>query len=163
MFKIKDYVVYKKDVCQIIDIFKSKFNNEEYYKLSPIDDKSLTINIPTDNSSDNLKEIISKKDALALIKKIPSIEIIDGVPDKMLEQEYKRLISTGNHEDLIKIIKTTYLRNQARINDKKKIGEKDSNYFNLAESKLYNEFSIALQMSYEDTKKYIANAVNLNK
>jgi len=40
-----------------------------------------------------------------------------------------------------------------------KIGEKDENYFNKVENLLYNELSINLGMSYDDTKKYIINKV----
>ena len=159
MFKIGDYVIYKRDVCKIKNTKTSKINNKEYYVLVPIDDKSLIINVPMENINDNIKKIISKTEALNLIDHIKDIDIIKNVPDKMLESEYKKLLTSGEREDLIRIIKTTYLRNQNRINDKKKIGEKDNNYFNLAEKKLYNELSVALNMSYDEIKEYIFNNV----
>ena len=60
---------------------------------------------------------------------------------------------------LIKIIKTAYLRNKDRIDNNKKIGEKDNNYFNLAERYLYTEFSIVLNKNFEDTKDYVIEKV----
>ena len=63
------------------------------------------------------------------------------------------------YEDLIKIIKTTYLRNKERIDNNKKIGGTDDEYFKQAEKYLYNEFSVALNMSYDDTKKYVIDKV----
>lgn len=77
----------------------------------------------------------------------------------MLEVEYKRLLHEGGYEGLIKIIKTTYLRNNDRINNKRKISEKDNEYFKLAERFLYSEFSVALGISYDEAKEYVINKV----
>ena len=69
-------------------------------------------------------------------------------------------MQSGTHEDLIKIIKTSYLRNKERIDNNKKTTDKDNHYFNQAETYLYNEFSVVLNLSYEETKDYIINEVN---
>lgn len=150
MYKIGDYIVYKRDVCKIKDIKDSN------YVLNPIDDETLTIRLPQSNNL--IRQIISKKESEELIKKIPNIDIIK-VNDKLLENEYKNLLNSGKLEDLVKIIKTTYLRNEDRINNRKKIGEKEDNYFKKSEKLLYNEISISLNLSYEETKKYIKERV----
>jgi len=154
MFKLGDYVVYKKDVCKIKEIKNIK--NISYYVLNPIDDQTLSITIPLNNNS--LRKIISKEESLNLINSIPNIDIIK-IQDKLIENEYKNLLNSGKLEDLIKIIKTTYLRNEDRINNHKKIGKKDDNYFKKAEKLLYNEISISLGLSYDETKKYIKESV----
>lgn len=151
MYKIGDYVVYKRDVCIIKDIV------ENYYVLNLIDDNTLTIKVLF--KSDLLRNIITKEESENLIKSIPNIEIIN-INNKLIENEYKRLLSTGNLEDLVKIIKTTYLRNENRIINHKKIGEKDDNYFKKAERFLYNELSISLNKTYEETKEYIKYKVD---
>ena len=155
MYKENDYLVYKKDVCKVREVRKNKMNGKDYYILIPINDESLIIEAPADNRMGFIRDVISKEDAENLIKKIPKIESLENIDDK-----YKELLYNGNLEDLIKIIKTTYLRNEERINNKKKISDKDSNYFNKAEQYLYNELSISLGMSFEDTKNYIINKVN---
>jgi len=155
MFKAGEYVVYKRNVCKIKEL--KMVGDKKYYVLEPIDDKSLTISVLFDNSK-VLRSIISKEDSEKLIESIPHIEIIK-INDKTIENEYKTLINTGKLEDLIKIIKTTYLRNEERLSNNKKIGEKDENYFNKAETLLYNELSISLGKSYEDTKKYVFDKV----
>ena len=63
------------------------------------------------------------------------------------------------NEDLIKIIKTTYLRNQERLNKHKKVGDKDLTFFNQAEKLLYNELSYSLGITYEECKNYIINKI----
>lgn len=150
MFKVNDYVVYKRNVCKI------KAIKDNLYVLTPIDDESLIITISKDNNS--IRSIITKEESLNLINSIPSIDIIK-VSDKLIENEYKNLLNSGRLEDLVKIIKTTYLRNKDRIDNKKKIGEKDDNYFKKSEKLLYNELSISLKLSYTDTKNYIKESV----
>ena len=95
-------------------------------------------------------------------KKIPSIKPIEA-NDKFIENEYKRLLSTPTHKNLIRIIKTTYLRNKERLENNKKVAEKDKNYFELAEEYLYNEFSIILGYTFEETKAYVINEVLKNE
>lgn len=152
MFKKNQYIVYKREVCKIIEIKEKYLKNIDYYVLSPINDSTLKIQVPVSNPS--IKPLITKEELEKLINEIPNIEIIK-VDDKLLETEYKKHMKTETHEDLIKIIKTTYLRNKERIDNHKKIGDKDNNYFNLAEKYLYTEISIVLNKTFEETKKYI--------
>lgn len=163
MYKIDDYVMYRHDVCKIKDIRENKLTGKTYYVMTPLDDESLIIDIPTEDKMGFLRNIISKEDAEKLINNIPSIEPLKGIRDKDLVYLYKELINTGNHENLIKIIKTTYLRNEDRLNNKRKISEKDSTYFKLAEKYLYNELSISLNMTVDEVKNYIIKVVNKNQ
>lgn len=156
MFNIGDYVVYYKDVYKIIDIKEKYINDIDYYILTKVNDESLKLSIPTNNKY--IRKLLNREKVMDIINNILNIDIID-YDDKMIENEYKRLLSNGTHEDLIKIIKTTYLRNKERIDNKKKISDKDKNYFDLAEKYLYTEFSIVLNMSFNETKEYIINKV----
>ena len=126
MYKTNDYLVYKKDVCKVKDIKKNKLNGLDYYILVPIDDDSLIIDVPTDNRMGYIKDIITKEEAEKLINSIPQIEPLSNIEDKNIENRYKNLIYNGTREDLIRIIKTTYLRNEERIKNKKRISDKVS-------------------------------------
>lgn len=148
MFKEGEYIIYKRDLCKIKKI------EGDYYCLSMIRDESLSIKVPTSNKLNYLRYPMSKQEAETIISEIKNIEPIKTT-DKLLENTYKELMKTNNHKDLIKIIKTTYLRNQARLNSKKKVGDKDLTFFNQAENLLYDELSYALNMSYEECKNYI--------
>ena len=160
MYKKGDYVVYRRDVCIIRDIKESKLKNTTYYVMNPIDDSSLIIDIPIENKMGFLRGVISTDNAKKLIERIPKINPIENINEKNLDAKYKEMLYTGNYEDLIKIIKTTFLRNESRVNNKKKISEKDNNYFKLAEKYLYNELSVSLNMSVEEVKDYIFRVVN---
>jgi len=158
MFKKSEYVVYGNDVCQISDIKVSSFNNEKYYVLKPMTDTSLTISIPID--SDKVRKVMSKKEALALINTIAGVKTIDVKNEKMYGNQYKELFSTGDHTNLIKIIKTTYTRNQKRKDNNKKISDIDDTFFKKSERLLYDELAIALGKSYDETKEYINDVLN---
>ena len=157
MYKINDYVVYRKDICKIEDIREKYYNDEDYYILHSVTDSSLKINLPV-SKEDLLRDLISKDEVEEIIREIPEIDLVK-TSDKFLEHEYKELMSSGTHRDLIKIIKTTYARNKERAESKRRIAEIDTTYFELAEKYLYNEFSIVLDLSFDDTKKYILNKV----
>ncbi len=157
MFDIGDFVVYKKDVCKIIGIKEKYYKGIDYFSLEPVFDNTLKIDVP--KNSNLFRRILSKKEVEEIINRIPLISYID-MNDKMLENEYKRLLHEGGYDGLIKIIKTTYLRNNDRINSKKKISEKDETYFNLAEKYLYNEFAVSLGISSKEAKEYVINKVN---
>ena len=154
MFKIGDYVIYRRDLCVIKDIIDNK-----YYKLSIIDDETLTINVPIENKLGLLRKPVTLSEVKKIISTIPTIEPLK-TNDKIIENIYKNLMKTNKHEDLIKIIKTTYLRNKERLDSGKKIADKDEIFFNQAEKYLYYELSYALGLSYEECKNYIIEYVN---
>ena len=156
MFKIGDYVVHKRNVCKINKIRTIK--DKDYYVMNPIDDQTLIINVPVDDSTCCLRSTLSRGDAIDLINSLHKVKVIDTT-DKMIENQYKLLLQTGKHEDLICIIKTAYLRNVERKKSGKKIGEIDDSYFKLAEKILYNELSISLGKNYDDTKNYVIETV----
>lgn len=157
MFKKGDLLVYQKDVCIVEEIKTKYIKDMDYYILSPLTDKSLKIQIPTTSTA--IRKLITKDRVENIIHNIKSIDILK-IDSKNLENEYKQLMQSGTHEDLIKIIKTTYLRNKERLDNNKKTTDKDNHYFNQAELYLYNEFSVVLGLSYEDTKKYIIEKVS---
>lgn len=143
-----DYIVYRKETCKIIE------KEDGYYRLVPVNDTSIKYKVPVD--SNFLKKVITKEEIDRLLLEIPEINTID-LGEKQIEQEYKKLMKSGTHEDLVKIIKTSYLRNQIRILNNKRISEIDDEYFRRAEKYLYEEIGIVLNLSFENTKEYIIN------
>jgi len=161
MYKIGDFVVYKRDVCKVVDYKKKHIKDNDYYSLVPVFDDTLKIDVPI--NSNFIRGVMSKEDVENIINNIINVDIIN-ISDKLLENEYKRLLHDGGYEGLIKIIKTTYLRNNDRINNKRKISEKDDNYFKLAEKYLYSEISVVLGISYDEAKNYVIDRVkNIEK
>jgi len=160
MYKINDYLLYKRQVCIVKEIKKKLFNDKDYYIITPLDDESLTISVPTD--SPVIRDILTKEEADDIISKIADIKPLSN-KDKSLENIYKELLSTEDELDLVKIIKTTYLRNKKRVDNGQKIGDKDDAYFKKAEKLLYTSLGTSLGMSYDECKDYVVKIVEESK
>ena len=154
MKKIGEYIVNRKQVCKICDIVSIK--DKKYYSLAPVGDKSLKLKVPVD--SELLRDLITKEEIEKLLLEIPCIDAIKK-NDKLMENQYKELMKRGTHEDLVKIIKTTYMRNKKREENNKKLSEKDNEYYNQAEKYFYNELSITLGLSFDETKEYVHSRI----
>ena len=153
-------MLYIKEIYVLLKILVlNKFSNKESYILIPVDDNSLKITVPVEIGNNQIRSIITKNEVEKIISYIPSIKVIEVTNDKTIENEYKKYLDEYSHENLIKIIKTTYLRNKERLDAKKKVSDKDDMYFKIAEKLLYTEFSLALNKNYEDTKNYVIHKV----
>lgn len=159
MFQVGEIVVHKRDICKVTEIINNFRPDEDFYTLVPLDDGSLVIHTPVLDKRGLIRSVISREAAEILIQEIPKIEDVKFDDDRMLESSYVTLVNSGRHGDLIKIIKTTYLRKEAKETIGKKVGEKDKSYFKLAEKLLYSELAIALGMTYQETKQYVENKV----
>lgn len=157
MFKVNDYVIYKRDVCIILE--EKIISNYEYFVLQSTIDDSLKINIPKNMSSKLLRHLNTKKDIEKLISKIKTIPLLD-VNSKNIEEDYKSCLRDETLESLIAIIKTSYFRNQSSLAHNKKMTDKDKYYYELAEKFLYNEIAYIYNTTYEDAKKYVLDKLN---
>lgn len=158
MFQIGDYVVYKRDVCKVCEIKKNYFQGNDYYVMSPVNDESLVISVPVGNDAGLLRTIISRKEAESFIESIPDIPLIT-VQDRAIENEYKSLMRSNDMKDLIRIIKTSYSRNDVRRENGKRLSEIDETYLKRAEQMLYNELSISLDMTVDEVKEYMIKRI----
>lgn len=156
MFNIGDFIVYKRDVCKVIDIKEIK--GYKYYTLESLSDSSLRISLPVD--TDAIRSIINPVDAVSIIENVNNIELCNATNDKALEQIYKKLLISDNCMDLVKVIKTTYLRNKKRSNSGKKIGSMDSFYYEQACKKLFQELTISLNLSEDKVADYLISSIN---
>ena len=93
-----------------------------------------------------------------LIKSTPDIELLENKPANM-KSVYANLLKGDEISDLIRIIKTSYLRNQARLEANKKIASIDDEYLRKAEKYLYEEIAVSLGLSYEESKTFFEDEV----
>lgn len=160
MYKIGDFVVYgRTGICEVADITTMKMagvpKDKLYYILTPCKDKAGKIFTPVDNEKVVIRAVISKEEAVGLLDRIPSIEELWIPNEKLRETMYKESIRKCDCEELIKIIKTLYIRRQDRIAKGKKITTTDDRYLKMAEGSLYSELSIALGIPENEMESYI--------
>ena len=158
-FKGEYVVCGNKGVCMVEDITTLDISGvdkkREYYILKPIYMAGSTVYVPMDAAGDSMRSVLSKEEAEKLVHDIPDIPLITITNDKMLEQEYRGCMKTNSCEELIKIIKTIYMRKQKRLEAGRKVTAVDAKYFKLAEDNLYGELAISLGLSRDAVENYI--------
>lgn len=160
MYHINDLVIYGNiGVCKVENIGVPNISgidkNKQYYILTPIYSNGSVIYTPVENPKVSMRRIITTKEADELIESILSIPTIKADNEKSLEQQYRNSISSQDCAELIKVIKTVYLKEQNKLIEKKKISQVDERYMKQAEDLLYSELAIVLDMPKEKMKTYV--------
>ena len=160
MYKVNDIVVYRRDVCKVVGKHRSDFTGEMCYDLVPYmnQDGSIKMQVPVSNKAGNLRDLITREEIDQLIKDAPDIRTLENKPANMKSQ-YAALLKGNDISDLICIIKTSYGRNKARMEQHKKLANIDDEYLQKAEKYLYEEVAVAMDMSFEEAKKYFEDEV----
>ena len=161
MFQIGEYVVHGSNgICKVNDITELDIpgsdKNRQYYILIPVGEKGGKIYSPVESSSKvQTRKVITRKEAMELIKEIPEIEAAWIENDKVREMVYKEALKSCDLRELVKIIKNMYLRREERVSRGKKTTILDDRYFKLAEDTLYGELSFVMGENREQIQEKI--------
>ena len=158
MFKKGDFVVNTNNgICEIKDvvIMNMSGTDKEYYLLVPINEQTAKVYVPIDLATQRIRLAMNKDEALSLIESIPGIHETYIENEKERERTYKEALNSRDPKHLVGIIKTLYLRRQARLDAGKKNTAVDDRYFKLAENHLHNELAFALNVDKEAVTKII--------
>lgn len=152
MFGIGDYVICSnKGVCVVENITTLNItgvdSERQYYILKPLYITGSTVYVPVDSPKDSIRKVLERDAAQKLVETIPEIPMLVITNDKLSEQAYKECIKKNDCAELVKIIKTIYLRKQKRLQAGRKVTAVDAKYFHIAEDNLYGELAVALDMS----------------
>ena len=165
MFEIGEYVVCgNKGVCVVEDVAKLDISGvdreREYYILKPLYMAGSTVYVPVDSAEKSMRRVLKRHEAQKLIRDIPDIPLLVITNDKLTEQMYRECIRANDCEELIKIIKTIYMRTQKRLQAGRKVTAVDAKYFHMAEDNLYGELAVALEMPKDEVEGYITREMN---
>lgn len=160
MFKIGELIIYgTTGVCKVQGIGSLKAagipKDRMYYTLEPCGRPGSKIFTPVDNEKVIIRPVLGREEAMQMIEEIPEIEILWVKDEKHREFNYKEAVRTCDCRDLVKIIKTIYLRKQTRLAEGKKVTAVDEKYFHLAQDNLYGELAISLDMGKEEVKDFV--------
>ena len=163
MYQKGEYVIYgSRGVCQVGDITTLNLDNvpknREYYVLFPKNNGG-TIYVPVDVAGTKMRKTITKEEALHLIEKIPSIEPIKIIDERLSEESYKKCIRSNACIEWIRLIKCIYARKQLRLSEGKKITSTDEKYMHMAEDALYLELGTALDLQKDQVLEYIIKEI----
>lgn len=164
MLKINDYVIYGlAGAYKIVDIVKEKNIYDiqtEYYVLQPLCNNSLTIKCPVNSTKILIRKVISKEEALSLIETIPETETVWIENDRERNLSFRASLSTGDSEEWIKLLKTLYIEKEKKSEAGKKLRKADEDIMKTAEKNLFEEFSIALNISPNQVTSFIEDRLS---
>lgn len=147
-------------VCKVVQIgqinMKNRKDDRLYYTLIPLYDAKSKLFIPTDSEGLGLRPVMSKENAIKLMTTLKDLEPITVQNEKEREKIFKEFMHKGSCEDVSRVIKTLYLRKQARLTAGKKIVSVDEKYLLMAREKLYGELAVSLGIEKNGVEDYIA-------
>ncbi len=163
-----EYIVCgNKGVCMVEDITTVNMEGVDrgklFYLLRPVCAKTSTVYIAVDNKTPSIRKILTREEALSLIESLPTIGFLCITDDKNGEVVYKESIHKNDIVELIKIIKTSYLRRQERIRQGRKVVAVDDKYFKMACDYLFSELSVCLDMDRQEIESYILDKISMEE
>lgn len=169
MFQKGELVIYGNDgICRIEEIgipvgTPMEHNGRTYYMLAPVFGSGM-IYAPLDTKV-FMRPILTKEQAERMIRQIPEIqeESFLGQDVRSLGEKYKGFLDTHRCEDLIRLIKTVYIKEKKMEENGKKLAKTEQEFSRLAKELLHREFSLALEMPYEDISAYIIKKIEEGK
>lgn len=165
MFRVNDLVLYGSDgICRITEITKRLFREKtvEYYVLKPVYNKNATLFVPTENEqlTAKMRPALTKEEIRTIIQDMPESEIVWIEDEAERKLRYREILSSGNSHELVKLIKTLYIRQQQQKAIGKKLHMADERFFREAEKLLYNEFAVVLDIPQEEVLPYIRQLID---
>lgn len=129
-----------------------------YYTLRPVYRPDATLYVPEEREEERMRPVLSKEEALACVERLRDTKEVSVTSERTREQEYREVMYRGgclNCDDLARISKTIYGRKQERDRTGKRLTELDQRYYQMAQEKLLQELSVSLEMTVEETDRYI--------
>lgn len=158
MFEIGDYVVHGNNgVCRVEDIQTMDGvggMTRTYYTLVPIYTSGSKLFVPTDSKKVVTRSVMTKKEAEELLKEWDKLETLWVENDKKREEVYKEALRSCDSRQWIRLIKTSYERNQTRMKQGKKATTSDERYLHMAEDNLFGELAIPFEMTKGEAEDY---------
>lgn len=171
MFKVHDKVVYLRGngIYEITERKMEDFGLGEkvYFTLTPIsklkNSKLLIAYVLESNAEQFLRPIMRKEEVLALIDSFDTFEILWYNDAKVRKQKYDEIYKSGDMKKICQIVKSVYLQNEENINGKKPISNSDREYLMKINNDIYDEFSIALDIPFEEVEEFITQRLKSEK
>lgn len=164
MFEVGDFVVYGSDgVYQVDKVGPLNISgvpkDKMYYTLVSPYMKGSKIFSAVDNQKVIMRAVMNKDEAMELIDSMKDMELLEIQDDKKRNEVFKEALRTYDCKELVKIIKTLYVRQEQKQAEGKKNTAGDEKFFHIAEERLYGELAISLDMEKKDVKEYVEKRV----
>jgi len=151
MIRVNDVVLYGIDgICHVTGVTTKMIAGSpaEYFVLRPVSQETTTIYVPTGNEAlvSRMQRLLSLDEAMDLIRSIPDEETIWIEDDMKRRAAYGQILQSGDRREIVKLIKTLYLRDREFKQSRRKMHSADEKLMKEAEKRLYDEFAHVLKI-----------------
>lgn len=132
-----------------------------YYVLKSIKGNNSVVYIPTDNEKlvAKMRPVLSTEEVYNLINEMP-MDKCQWIEDDLKRKEaFHNIIAESNPQKLANLIRTIYIHQSELSSTGKKLHISDERFFKEAERILYNEFSLALDISSDSVPSFILSQI----
>lgn len=165
-YKKGEYVLYSKTgVCHIDDIKTCEFlnKNQLYYILKPVSSKSSTVYVPVEsNLEEDMHPVITPQEIDELLSDIQDKEIKWSDNKNERASYFNSIISEGDRQKLVLLIRCIYLKKLEKQKEKKKLSSTDEAILKRAEKLIDEEFSFAMGCGENKVGEYIRSKIDTN-
>jgi len=164
MLGVHDVVLYGTEgACEITEIARKDFGAgaAEYYVLRPVYRKNATVFVPTQNRAlvARMRRVLSAEEIEKIIEEMPGESCI-WIPDESLrKEEYRKILAGGDSRELIRLVKTLYLRQKEQSARGRKLHQADERFLKEAEKVLYDQFALALKIQPDQVLPFILERI----
>ena len=160
MFNIGDILVYGvQGICKIDSCETKQIGRQsaDYYVLKPLFNESTAVFVPVENEllTAKMQAVLTKTQAEELVKRVEQIDIIKSNDENQKRELYKAILSSGDREKLIALIKTIRLERNIRRQGNKKLNINDEQTLRKAELLIYNELAFVFDAEPGEVKDMI--------
>lgn len=165
MFNVNDTVVYgSQGVCVVTSITEKRISGtmKKYLVLQPVYDSRNTIFVPMDNEllCSRLRPVLSEKEVNKIIDDIPQAELILIEDETERKEQYRKILSSGNREEISRLIKTLRRVRSEKKDAGKKLHTSDEYFLKEAEKLLYDEIATVFKIKPDEVISLIEERLN---
>lgn len=165
IYRVGDTVMHPSEgVCTIEELRRMNLSGPEkrtYYILKPATEKSSsTVYMPVARGNTILRQLLTKPDILALIRRSSEYAGLWIADNKQRKEAFTRILSEGNYAKIIRMIAEIHEESTRREQEGKKPCAADEAILAEAERLLHQEFSYVLHMSVEETAAFVRSELN---
>lgn len=160
MFKIGSVVVYgAQGICKIDCIETKQIGKQtvDYYVLKPVFNENTAVFVPVDNEvlTAKMQDVLTKSQLQQLLERVENIDVVKTSDENQKRELYKSILSGGDREKLIALIKTIRTERDIRRKSNKKLNMNDEQTLYKAEALLYNEMAFVYGVGPDEAKNLI--------
>ncbi len=166
MLKLNEMVMYgTTGVCIVEKIEERKIGRDikSYYVLKPVAQASATVLLPADNEKllSKAREVLTADEVMAIIGAVNKETDIWVESDGERKLKFGEIMSSGDRKAFLLLLRTLYNRQRFLSTKGKRLHLSDERFLKESQRLVYDEFSIALNISFEDIGAFIRKELKM--